>query len=186
MRREILATTTEFSAQNTFRMIQIWLYQVVGIRTSKYGMWEMDQVALEVSTGLIFVEIQLMYMTALFSLASKLLTSSYSYGISATDKRQRLYLSMKNYPLKNPFSCIALNFRRTHMTLLSLAVVALTRSRFSMETLSSNHAIESTAWVEPASPVISVIQVRPLQLAAVTASCAYSIYKRKGDLRMRK
>ena len=103
----------------------------------------MDQVALEVSTGLIFVEIQLMYMTALFSLASKLLTSSYSYGISATDKRQRLYLSMKNYPLKKMFSCIALNFRRTHMTLLSLAVVALTRSRFSMETLSSNHATES-------------------------------------------
>ena len=50
----------------------------------------MDKVALGVSMGPIFVEIQLMYMTALFSLDSKLLTSSYSYGISATDKRQRL------------------------------------------------------------------------------------------------
>ena len=104
----------------------------------------MDQVALEVSTGLIFVEIQLMYMMALFSLASKLLTSSYSYGISATDKRQRQYLSTKNCLLISPFSYIALSFKRTHMTLSSLAVVALTRSKFSMETLSSNHATEST------------------------------------------
>ena len=169
-----------------FRMIQIWLYQEVGIRTSKSGMWEMDQDVLEVSTGLTFVEILSMCMMALFSLASNLLISSYSYGISVTDKRQKLYLLMRNYPPKNPFSCIALSFRRTHMTLSSLEVVALTRSRFSMETLSSNHATESTTWVEPASLVISVTQVRPSQSEEVTASCVYSIFKRKGELKERK
>ena len=83
-----------------------------------------------------------MYMMALFSLASNLLISNYSYGISATDKRQKLYLLTRNYPLINPSSYIALSFRRTHMTLSLLAVVALTRSRFSMETLSSNPATE--------------------------------------------
>ena len=84
-----------------------------------------------------------MYMMALFSLASNLLISNYSYGISATDKRQKLYLLTRNYPLINLFSCIALNFRRTHMILSSLVVVAQTRSRYSMETLSSNHVTES-------------------------------------------
>ena len=62
----------------------------------------MDQDVLEVSTGLTFVEIQSMCMMALFSLASNLLISSYSYGISVTDKRQKLYLLMRNYPPKNP------------------------------------------------------------------------------------
>ena len=85
-----------------------------------------------------------MSMMASFLLASKLLISNYNYGILVTDKRQRLYLLTKNYPLTNQFSCIALSFRRTHMILSLLAVVALTRSRFSMETLSSNHATEST------------------------------------------
>ena len=83
-----------------------------------------------------------MSMMASFLLASKLLISNYNYGILAMDKRQKLYLLTKNYPLTNPFSCIALSFKRTHMTLSLLAEVALTRSRFSMETPSSNRATE--------------------------------------------
>ena len=178
----ILDTTIESSVRSLFKMIQTWLYRVVGIRASKSGMSEMVAVAWEAYTDLIFVETLLMFMMALFSLANKPLTSNYSSGTWATDKRQKLFRSMKNCHQTNQFSCIAPSFRRTHMILSSLVVAEPTRSRFSMETLSSNHATESTTWVEHASPVISVIQVKPLQLAAVTASCVYLIFKRKDDL----
>ena len=186
MRQVILDITIESSARSLFKMIQTWLYRVVGIRTSKSGMSEMVAVAWEAYTDLIFVETLLMFMMALFSLANKPLTSNYSSGTWVTDKRLKLFRSMKNYHQTNQFSCIAPSFRRTHMTLSLLAVVALTRSKFSMETLSSNPATESMTWVEPASPVISVTQVRPLPLVEVMASCVYLIFKRRDEHKERK
>ena len=186
MRQVILDTTIESSARSLFKMIQTWLYRVVGIRTSKSGMSEMVAVAWEAYMDLIFVETLLMFMMALFSLANKPLTSNYSSGTWVTDKRLKLFRSMKNYHQTNQFSCIAPSFRRTHMIWLSLVAAVPMRLRFSMETLSSNHATESMTWVEPASPVISVIQVRLLQLVVVTVSCVYLIFKRKGDPSERK
>ena len=176
-------TQIVFSAPSLSVKTLTWSSQAAGIRTWRFGTSVLHS-AFAVLSDLTSLVTQLMSMMVSSWQASIHKLANCSYGTWDQVTWQKTFPSTRSYPQPHLYNSIRLNSKRTPMIWFLPVVQDQMRSKFSMEIVSSSHAIAFTIFQEPVTQLTSATAEKCLPSVAVTASCVSSMSRRNVERRI--
>ena len=134
-------THSKFFALNLTKRIQIMLSLAVGIIMLWFGISD-NKHQLDLFTVLTFAEIPLTCTMVIFLLELMRIKDNCNYGTLELVSQLKIFLGMRVFHLRKLAKFMALNSKRTLVTLSSLEEVAPTRSKFLTVTICSSLALK--------------------------------------------
>ena len=141
---------TEYFVLSLTKMIQIWLFPLVGIRMLKYGILD-SQVLVDLSMVLIFVVTQSIFMMASSWLGPIRTTNNSSFGTLVLVSILKTLIGTRAFHPISHALYMHHSSRRTQVILSFQEDQVQMKLKFSMQTTCSNHVHKSEVFQEPAS-----------------------------------